>query len=107
MVAGNALALSALYLAVGVGVELLRAHAPSGALLRLSYALDSLPARVLERLGLLIPLREAYTDGRVSEPIVRLIFGLTAVLFVFLLAFLIGSCTTLLRHWLARRRGHI
>ena len=106
MVVGNALALSALYLAIGVAVELLRVHAPSGSVLRLSYALDALPARVLEKLGLLIPLREAYTDGRLSEPMVRLIFGSTAVLFVFLLALLIGSATTLTRQWIVRRRAY-
>jgi len=105
MVVGNALALSALYLALGVAVELLRGHAPSTTVLRFSYALDALPARILEKLGLLIPLREAYTDGRLSEPVVRLIFGSTAVLFVFLLALLIGSATTVTRHWISRLRA--
>ena len=102
-VAGNALALSGLYLAVGVVVELLRAHAPSAAALRVSYALDSLPARVLDRLGLLVPIREAYTDGRLSESMVRLCFGGTAVGFIFALALLLAGLTLLVRHLVTRR----
>jgi hypothetical protein len=104
-VASNALALSALYLAVGLVVELLRAHAPSAGALRVSYALDALPARVLDRLGLLLPIREAYTDGRLSESMVRLLFGATAVGFIFSLALLLAALTLAVRHWLTRRTG--
>ena len=103
--ASNALALSALYLTVGLVVELLRTHAPSAAALRVSYALDALPARVLDRLGLLITIREAYTDGRLSESVVRLIFGATAVGFIFCLALLLAAVTVLVRHWVTRRAG--
>ena len=103
--ASNALALSGLYLAVGVVVELLRTHAPSAGALRVSYALDALPARVLDRLGLLVPIREAYTDGRLSESMVRLCFGATAVGFIFALALLLAAVTVLVRHWLTRRAG--
>ena len=102
-VAGNALALSGLYLAVGLVVELLRTHAPSAGALRVSYALDALPARVLDRLGLLVPIREAYTDGRLSESMVRLVFGATAVGFIFSLALVLAGVTLLVRHWVTRR----
>lgn len=101
--AGNALALSALYLAVGVVVEILRTHAPSAGALRVSYALDALPARVLGRLGLLVSVREAYTDGRLSESMVRLLFGATAVGFIFSLALLLAGLTLVVRHWVTRR----
>jgi hypothetical protein len=104
VVAGNALALSALYLGIGVVVEALRVAAPSAAVMRISYALDALPARVLERLGLLHPLREAYTDGRIGESTVRLVFGGTAVGFVFVLALGIAAITLLVRELVARRR---
>ncbi len=104
VVAGNALALSALYLAIGVMVEALRVQAPSTAVLRVSYALDALPARVLERLGLLAPLKEAYTDGRIGESMVRLVFGATAVGFVFVLALALAAATLLVRELLVRRR---
>jgi len=102
-VAGNALALSALYLAIGVLVEILRTQAPSALVLRVSYALDALPARVLERLGLLRALREAYTDGRIGESVVRLVFGATVVGFVFVLALGLAAVTLLVRELLARR----
>ena len=104
VVAGNALALSALYLGIGVVVEALRVVAPSAAVMRVSYALDALPARVLDRFGLLHPLREAYTDGRVGESTVRLLFGGTAVGFVFVLALGIAAITLLVRELVMRRR---
>lgn len=107
VVAGNALALSALYLAVGVVVEGLRVQSPSSTVLRVSYALDALPARVLERLGLLAPLKEAYTDGRIGESTVRLVFGATAVGFVFVLALGLAGVTLLVRELLLRRRNPV
>ncbi len=104
VVAGNALALSALYLAIGVVVEALRVQAPSTAVLRVSYALDALPARVLERLGLLGALKDAYTEGRIGESMVRLVFGATAVGFVFILALALAAMTLLVRELVLRRR---
>jgi len=104
VVAGNALALSALYLAIGVVVEGLRVQWPSTAVLRVSYALDALPARVLERLGLLGPLKGAYTDGRIGESMVRLVFGVTAVGFVFVLALGLAAMTLLVREIVLRSR---
>ena len=104
VVTGNALALSALYLAVGVVVEALRVQWPSSVVLRISYALDALPARILERLGLLGPLKEAYTEGRVTESMVRLVFGATAVGFVFVLALGLAAMALLVREIVLRRR---
>ncbi len=107
VVAGNALALSALYLALGVVVEALRIQAPSTAVLRVSYALDALPARVLERLGLLARLKESYTDGRIGESMVRLVFGATAVGFVFVLALGLAAATLLVRELVLRHRNPV
>lgn len=107
VVAGNALSLSALYLLVGVIVEGLRVQSPSHAVMRVSYALDALPARVLERLGLLGPLKEAYTDGRIGESTVRLVFGGTAVAFVFVLALGLAGMTLLVREIVVRRRSPV
>jgi len=104
VVAGNALALSVLYLAIGVVVEGLRVQFPSTAVLRVSYALDALPARVLDRLRLLGPLKEAYTHGRIGESMVRLVFGVTAVGFVFVLALGLAAMTLLVREIVLRRR---
>ena len=107
VVAGNALSLSAIYLLIGVIVEVFRVQSPSTAVMRVSYALDALPARVLERLGLLAPLKEAYTDGRIGESMVRFVFGATAVGFVFVLALGLAATTLLLRELLTRRRNPV
>lgn len=104
VVTGNALSLSALYLAIGLVVEALRVQAPSPMVMRISYALDALPARVLERLGLLGRLKEAYTDGRIGESTVRLVFGATAVGFVFVLALGLAGTTLLVRELVMRGR---
>ncbi len=107
VVAGNALSLSAIYLLIGVIVEVLRVQSPSTTVMRVSYALDALPARVLERLGLLGPLKEAYTDGRIGESTVRLVFGATAVGFVFVLALGLAATTLLVRELVIRRHNPV
>ena len=76
VVAGNALALSALYLAIGVVVEAppgpVPVHARSSA--SRTRWMRCRPG-CSDRLGLLGPLKEAYTDGRIGESMVRLVFG--------------------------------
>jgi hypothetical protein len=100
---GNAFILSVLYLVLGIAVELGRRFHPSRFLQRLSLSLDSLPARALELVGALGPLRDAYLDGRVSELTVRLVFGLTTLVVIFLLALLVGLAGWSLRNALERR----
>lgn len=87
---GNAFLLSVIYLLVGIVVEGARRLWPSIFLQRLSLSLDSLPARGLELLGLLQPLRTAYFTGRISEFKLRLVFGLTTIVIIFLLAVVVG-----------------
>ena len=91
------------FLQVVTGIKVAERHIRM-AVLRVSYALDALPTRVLERLGLLGPLKEAYTDGRVSESMVRLVFGVTAVGFVFVLSLGLAAMTLLVREIVLRRR---
>ena len=91
VVSANGFILSALYLLVGLGVECLRRWYPSYSVLRLSLALDSLPARALHGLGLLLRMQEAYGEGRMREWMLRLIFGATTVLLIFVLALLLGA----------------
>ena len=100
---GNAFLLSLLYLVLGVGVELALRLYPTRFLQRLSLSLDSLPARALELTGALEPLREAYFNGRISEFGVRVVFGITTVLVIFLLALVVGSIMGGLRFFVARR----
>ncbi|MFE8601079.1 hypothetical protein KYC5002_36690 [Archangium violaceum] len=104
---GNAFLLSVLYLLVGIGVEGARRLWPSIFLQRLSLSLDSLPARALELVGWLQPLRTAYFDGRIRESVVRLVFGATTIVIIFLLAVVVGvfmgSLRSLMLRWTARR----
>ncbi len=86
----NALTLSAGYLTVGLLVECVRRLYPSRGVLTLSFALDALPAEVLQVCGFLGPLREAYLGGQLSEGALRAIFGGTALAVIFLLAAVLG-----------------
>lgn len=103
IMAGNAFLLSIIYLSVGLVVEVLRRYFPSRLLMRLSLSLDSLPARALEVLGLMQPLSEAYLDHRITESGLRLVFGATTVVIIFLLALVVGLLMGGLRVWLERR----
>jgi len=100
---GNAFLLSLFYLLVGLGVELALRAFPSRFLQRLSLSLDSLPARALDLSGLMEPLRAAYFSGRITESGVRVVFGLTTVAVIFVLALVVGSLMAGVRLMLARR----
>ncbi len=100
---GNAFLLSVLYLLVGIGVEGARRLWPTHFLQRLSLSLDSLPARALELVGLMQPLRDAYFAGRVSESLLRLAFGATTIAIIFLLAVVVGVFMGTLRGVMLRR----
>ncbi|PTL77744.1 hypothetical protein [Vitiosangium sp. GDMCC 1.1324] len=100
---GNAFLLSVLYLVVGIGVEGARRVWPSILLQRLSLSLDSLPARALELVGLMQPLRDAYFAGRLSESVLRLVFGVTTIAIIFLLAVVVGVLMGSLRSFVLRR----
>ena len=103
IMSGNAFLLSILYLLVGLGVEIGRRLWPSLFLQKLSLSLDSLPAKALELVGLMEPLREAYFSGQVREFVLRLVFGATTVLIIFLLAVVVGVVMGTLRGLLLRR----
>jgi hypothetical protein len=103
IMSGNAFLLSILYLLVGIGVESARRLRPSAFVLRLSLSLDSLPARVLELVGLMEPLRDAYLSGRISEAVLRLVFSSTTIGIIFLLAVGVGLFMGTLRGFLLRQ----
>jgi hypothetical protein len=100
---GNAFLLSVLYLVVGIGVEIARRVWPTRFVQRLSLSLDSLPARALELVGWMEPLREAYFSGHISESTLRLVFGATTIVIIFLLAVVVGVFMGTLRGILLRR----
>ena len=103
IMSGNAFLLSILYLLVGTVVEGARRLWPSIFLQRLSLSLDSLPARALELVGGMQPLRDAYFAGNISESTVRLVFGATTIVIIFLLAVLVGVFMGTLRGLVMRR----
>ncbi|MET0404571.1 MAG: hypothetical protein ABW123_19310 [Cystobacter sp.] len=100
---GNAFLLSILYLVVGLAVQAAWRWWPSPFVKRLSLSLDSLPARALELLGLMTPLREAYFSGRITEPVLRLVFSTTTIGIIFLLAVGVGLFMGTLRGFLLRQ----
>lgn len=100
---GNAFLLSILYLLVGIGVDGVRRVYPTLFLQRLSLSLDSLPARALELVGLLQPLRDAYYTQRITAAVLRLVFGATTIVIIFLLAVVVGVFMGSLRSLALRR----
>lgn len=103
IILGNATILSLAYLALGLVLEILR-RAFSGRAPRLGHlieriweALDQLPARILEMAGWLVPLRKAYVEGSISELGLRLVFSLTSVGLIFVLALGVGVLMWLVR----------
>ncbi len=103
--AANAFLLSALYLVVGLVLELLRRRVGWPVATRLLIAMDALPARALDAVGLLTPLREAYLAGDVREWVLRAVFSLTAMVVIFATAVFVGLVMSGLGLALRRRRG--
>ena len=87
---GNALLLSAMYLALGLALEILLRFYPMHWAEEASAALDSLPARTLQLVGALAPLSRAFAYGQLSAFWVRIIFGATTVAVIFIVALSVG-----------------
>ncbi len=87
----NATLLSALYLAVATVLEGIRRVWNPRWAEKACLAMEAFPARALELIGLLEPIKYAYAWGNISELQVRLIFGGVTVVVIFLLAVLVGS----------------
>jgi hypothetical protein len=88
---GNATLLSLLYLVAAIAIEVVRRYFSTRWSEKASLAMESLPARALEMVGLLAPLKRSYVYGSMSEFMVRLIFGTTTVAIIFLMALLVGA----------------
>ncbi|MFL5344142.1 MAG: hypothetical protein ACJ8AT_05080 [Hyalangium sp.] len=99
----NAFLLSIVYLLVGIVVEAARRLYPTRLVQRLSLSLDSLPARALDLLGALEPLRADYLNGKIPDYQVRLIFAGTTIVIIFVLAFVVGMLVGSLRGYMERR----
>ena len=88
--AANAFLLSAIYLGVGLLLEGLRRLVDWTWVAVVLRALDGLPARTLQLLGLLGPLRDAYLAGEVREGAVRAIFAVTTLGVILTTAAVVG-----------------
>jgi hypothetical protein len=104
---GNASLLSVVYLLIGVVVELLRRVYPAPAVLQAALVLDSLPARTLELVGVMQPLRNAYAYGHISEVWLRVIFSVTTIALIFVMAVVVGAGMWLLRRLIIRRHADV
>jgi hypothetical protein len=102
---GNSFLLSAIYLCGGLLVEAIRRIHPTETIIRLSFALDRLPAGVLDAAGLLGPLREAYLREDVGALSLRLVFGFTTVALIFALAVVVGAVMWIALRLQPRRRA--
>jgi len=101
----NALLLSAVYLGIGLAVEILLLFFKARWLDLLSLSLDSLPARMLAIFGWLDPLAAAAAYGRVSGFWLRAIFGVTTVTIIFALALIVGLVMAGASWLMGRRRA--
>jgi hypothetical protein len=87
----NSTGLSALYLVISAAVEVARRVGHARWSERLSLGLESLPARTLDVLGLLEPLRHRWMAGEVSSLGVRLIYGVTSIALIYLLGVMVAA----------------
>jgi hypothetical protein len=87
----NATLLTVIYFFTATAIEGARRLFGWGWTERVSEHLERFPAGVLQTLGVLLPLRSAFIDERLSLLSVRLIFGLTTVAVFFLTAALVGT----------------
>jgi hypothetical protein len=100
----NATGLSVLYLVLAVVVEFVRRIWGPRWADQVSLALESVPARTLELLGVFEPLRQAWLERRVSDLTVRVVYGVTAVVLIFCLGLAVG-CSMWVLARLSRRRS--
>ncbi len=92
----NATLLSAGYLVFAVAMELIRRFTGARWAERVSLSMESFPAGVLRFVGLLDPIQRAWVDQDLTDTQVRLLYGVTVVVIVFLLGLAVGTAMWLL-----------
>jgi len=93
----NATVLSVAYLLVAVVIEVSQRWFPFRITERAALTVEWIPARTLDWVGLYEPIREAVIDGQLSIFWVRIIFGVTSVAAIYLIALGVGVAM-----WLGR-----
>src|SRR5262245_54864345 len=87
----NATMLSVVYLAIAATVDLARQATDLLWLERVSLSMESFPARMLNVVGLYAPMHTAWGRGELSTLQVRMIYGATVVVLIFVLGALVGG----------------
>ena len=100
----NTYLLSVIYLVAGLTTELCRRFIPGPFVRRLSFALDALPSRALMKLGLMEHVRDWYESGRLNDLELRVLFSLTTLLVIFVLALVLGAVLSTLQRVATRPR---
>jgi hypothetical protein len=99
----NATILSVAYLLLATAIELSQRWFPFRWTDRAALTVEWIPARTLDWVGLYEPMRRALVEGRMSIFSVRLVFGLTSIAGIFVVALGVGISMWLGR-WLLTRR---
>lgn len=102
----NATVLSVAYLLMAMVIEASRKWFPFRWTDRAALTVEWIPARTLDWVGLYQPIRSAVIEDKLSIFTVRLIFGATSVLAIFVVALGVGTMMWVGR-WLLSRRDRI
>lgn len=102
----NASLLSGVYLLVAASTELIRRVWNPRWVEPWVRALESIPARTLQLLGLFEPLKEAWRHGQLSPWEVRLVYGATTVGVIFGLGVLVGVLMALAEKVFSGKSSH-
>ncbi len=102
--AHNATLLSALYLAIATVLDGIRRIWNPRWVEQPCLAMEAFPARALDLVGLLEPIKKSFAWGSLTEVHVRLIFGLATVVVIFLLALGVGTGMWLFAQVLSRNQ---
>ena len=87
----NATLLSGTYLLIATVLEVIRRNFTARWAEKGCLEMEKFPARTLDLLGLLDPLKRAYAWGQVTDWQVRVAFGLTTIVLIFALAMFVGG----------------
>ena len=101
----NATLLSGTYLLIATVLEVIRRLFSVRWAERACLEMEKFPARALEILGILDPLKHAYAWGGITDWEVRIVFGLTTVTLIFLLAMIVGTGMWLFARVVAEKGG--
>jgi hypothetical protein len=99
----NATLLSGAYLLIATVLEVIRRLFTVRWAETACLEMEKFPARTLDLVGLLDPLRRFYAWGKITDWQVRVIFGATTITLIFLLAMMVGGGMWLFARYVGHR----